>query len=233
MLIPIVLSVLIAVAHYFSDKLKIVGRSNIREHIISFVAGVSLVYVFINLYPEFYKAASLANPLILTAVLLGFVLVHLVDKEIYQKIHHAKVSNDIKIAHGYGLIVYYFVIGIVLVELLNISVRAGVLFFIPVFIYAGLSTVAAHGIHGMHGPHQKTISHLHFLQGAGVVGGTLFALFISLPEALLIYLIGLVAGILTFVIVRDMLPKGKKGRPIYFLLGALAYFALIVTLWSL
>ncbi len=233
MILPIILSVLIAAAHYFSDKLKIVQRTSLREHIISFVAGVSLVYVFINLFPEFYKVASLANPLILTAVLVGFVAVHLVDKEIYQKIHHRRVSKDIKIAHGCGLIVYYCVIGIVLVELLNIDAKAGILFFIPVFIYSGLSTVAAHGIHGMHGPHHKTISHLHFLQGISVIAGTLFALFIRLPESLLIYLIGLVAGILTFIIVRDLLPKGKRGRPLYFLLGALAYFALIVMLWSL
>jgi hypothetical protein len=232
MLIPILLSALIAIAHYFSDKIGLI-RSEFREHLISFVAGVSMVYVFVNLYPEFYKAASVGNPLILTAVLVGFVTVHLIDKEIYQKIHPARVTNDIRIAHGYGLIVYYFVIGIVLVELLNVNTMSGLLFFIPVFIYSGLSTVAAHGIHGMHGPHQKTISHLHFLQGAGVLGGTVFALFIQLPESLLIYLIGLVAGILTFIIVRDMLPKGKRGRPVYFLLGAVAYFALILMLWSI
>jgi hypothetical protein len=230
MILAIILSGFIAIAHYFSDRLCVLCRK-FWTSITSLSAGIAIVYVFMNLYPEFYRAARFVSPFIFTSVFLGFSLFYLVDKEIYQKIKHEEVPRDIELAHGYGLTVYYFVVGIALVRLLNISTREGVLFFIPVFIYAGLSTMAAHGIHGMHSPPYKVLTPLHFLQAFGVIAGTVVASFLNIPESFLLYLTGLVVGILTYVIIRDMLPGGKKGKPLFFILGALIYLVLIIILW--
>lgn len=230
MILPVILSVLIGLAHYASDRLCIIC-STIRKQLISLIAGISTVYVFVNLFPEFYKASRPFNPLIFTSVFLGFAIFYLVDKEIYQKIRHKQVPHDIRLAHGYGLTIYYFVVGIALVKLLSLSTKGGILFFIPIFIYSGLSTLSSHGIHGMHGPHYKSILHLNVIQTISVIVGTLIALFLMIPDFLLIYLIGFVAGILTYIIIRDILPKGKKGEPLFFILGAFIYLVLIIALW--
>jgi len=229
-MLPIILSALIAIAHYFSERVCF-ACTKIKQEIISLVAGIATVYVFVNLYPEFYKAARFVSPFIFTSLFVGFAVFYLVDKEIYQKIKHKQIPKNIELAHGYGLTIYYFVVGIALVKLLNIGVREGILFFIPVFIYAGLSTMAAHGIHGMHAPPYKVLTPLHFLQSICVVAGTGLALSFDIPESILIYLTGLVAGILTYIVIRDMLPKGKKGKPLFFILGALFYLMLIISLW--
>jgi len=230
MLLAIILSGMIAIAHYFSDRMCILCKRFWTE-VISLTAGIATVYVFMNLYPEFYRAARFVSPFIFTSVFLGFAVFYLVDKEIYQKIKHEEVPKDIELAHGYGLTIYYFVVGIVLVRLLNLNIREGILFFIPVFIYAGLSTLAAHGIHGMHSPPYRVLTPLHFLQSLGIIAGTLVATFMKIPESFLLYLTGLVVGILTYVVIRDMLPKGKKGKPLFFILGALIYLSLIIILW--
>ena len=230
MILPIVLSALIAIAHYFSDRVCF-ACTKIKKHIISLMAGIAIVYIFVNLYPEFYKIARFTSPFIFTSLFLGFAIFYLIDKEIYQKIKHKQVPKNIELAHGYGLTIYYFVVGIALVRILDISLNEGILFFVPVFIYAGLSTMAAHGIHGMHAPPYKVLTPLHLLQSVSVIAGTLLALLLNIPEFLLIYLIGLVAGILTYIVIRDMLPKGKKGKPLFFILGALIYLALIIILW--
>lgn len=229
-LLPIILSALIALAHYFSDRLCILCQK-FWTKVISLVAGIATVYVFVNLYPEFYKSARFVSPFIFTSVFIGFSIFYLIDKEIYQKIRHEQVPKNIELAHGYGLTIYYFVVGIALVHLLNISLKEGILFFIPVFIYAGLSALASYGIHGMHSPPYRILTPLHQMQALGVIAGTLIALFAYIPVSMLIYLTGLIVGILTYIVIRDMLPKGKKGEPIYFILGSAIYLALIVILW--
>jgi hypothetical protein len=231
-ILPILLALLIGVAHIWSDRVCIVCTIY-GEQVISVVAGAATAYVFMNLYPEFYREAAALNPWIFSSVFFGFVAFHLIDKEIYQKFRRGKVPKEIKEAHGYGLIIYYFVVGVTLAKLLNISFRNGILFFVPVLIYAALSTLSKHGIHGMHGPYYRVISHLHFMQAIAVVVGSAIALIIPIPEHVLIYSIGLVAGILTYVVVRDLLPKGRKGYPLYFIIGAAIYLALIGLLWHI
>jgi len=230
--IAIVFAVMIAIAHYLSDRFCVLCR-RVWVEIISFVAGIAIVYVFVNLYPEFYSAASFVSPFIFTSVFLGFSIFYLIDKEIYQKIRHEEVPKNIELAHGYGLTIYYFVVGIALVRLLSISIKEGTLFFIPVFIYAGMSTIASHGIHGMHAPPYRVLTPLHEIQAMGVILGTLVALFVSIPEFFLLYLTGLIVGILTYIVIRDMLPKGKIGKPFFFVFGAFSYLTLIVILWYL
>lgn len=231
MLLPIILSALIGIAHYASNNLCLVC-SKLKKQAISLVAGISIAYLFLNLYPEFYKQARNLSPFMITSVFLGFAVFHVIDKEIYQKFRPTEVKEDIMLVHGIGLALYYIVIGIVLVSLISISTKEGVLFFIPVFIYAALSALSSHGIHGMHGPHYNIVAHLNLIQSVCIVGGALIALFYAIPEVSLIYLTGIVAGILNYVVVRDMLPEGKKGKPLLFILGALIYLLLTAILWA-
>jgi hypothetical protein len=230
MITQIILSFAIAIAHYFSDRVCL-ACFKLRRHTISFSAGIAIAYVFVSLFPEFYRQARFVSPFIFTSVFLGFSVFYLVDKEIYQKIRHREVPKDIELAHGYGLTIYYFVVGIALVNFFNTSFREGLLFFIPVFIYAGLSTMAAHGIHGMHAPPYRVLAPLHFIQALGVIAGTLVALMVNIPGFLLLYLTGLIVGILTYIVVRDMLPKGKQGEPLLFIIGSIIYLSLIIIMW--
>lgn len=230
MIFAIVLSVLIAFAHFISDRICLMC-STVKNELISFVAGISIVYVFLNLYPEFYSVASAHSPLMFTSVFLGFAIFHIIDKEIYQKISHKGVKNDIKVAHGLGLVVYYFVVGMVLVHLLDISSKTGFLFFIPVFIYASFAAFSGHSIHGLYGPHHVMLEYLFIFQSFAVIAGTVFALFVAIPDPISIYSTGLVAGLLTYIVLRDMLPKEKKGNPLLFIMGSLVYATLIVWLW--
>jgi len=230
LIIEIVLSVLIAIAHYMSDRIQLM-RSHFKTELISFVAGISTVYVFLNLYPEFYSSVDPGSPLVYTSVFLGFALLHLIDKEIYQKISHKGMKNDIKVAHGIGLTIYYFVVGVVLVSLLNSSLKTGFLFFIPVFIYASFAAFSGHSIHGLHGPHHETLEFLYIAQSAAVVLGSVVAVVLVIPAYISTYATGLVGGFLTYIIVRDILPKDRKGNPLVFVLGSLIYATLIVWLW--
>ena len=229
MILPIVFAVLIALAHYGSHHFCLVC-TKIKDKLISFVAGVATVYIFMDLLPEFYSEATKISPVLYTSVFFGFAIFFLIDKEIYQKIQHKKVSEDIKLAHGVGIIVYYFVVGMALVQLLSVDMKQGILFFIPVFIYSGLSTLSGHGIHGMHGPHYEALSHIKLFQSLSVIAGTLVGLFVVIPNPIFVYLIGLVGGLLLYVIIRDTLPKGKKGKPYMYVTGAAIYTVLIIAL---
>ncbi|MBD3310006.1 hypothetical protein GF351_02195 [Candidatus Woesearchaeota archaeon] len=231
MILPIVFAVLIAIAHYWSDRFCKVCRE-FGEQMFSFVAGIATVYVFLGLYPEFYRQARFLSPYAMTSVLLGFAVLYVVDKEIYRKTSRSERRFDLEMAHGVGLMAYYLVVGIALYRLTEVSVRSGVLFFIPVFIYSGISAMSLYGLR-LTDARKTELSYLEMMQGFCVLAGAFIAQFFFIPSSFMIYLVGLVAGILTYVVFRDMLPKGKQGEPLYFVVGGAIYLVLIAVLWTL
>lgn len=230
MVLSIILSFIIGLGHYLSDRFCLTC-SKYKTEIISFTAGVSITYIFLQLLPELYNGVIALNRFLFIFVLLGFVLFHLVEKYIYQNIPYNKVPGDLKLTHSIGLTIYYIVVGIVLVKFINKNAIEGILFFIPVFLHAIISSLSSHGIHGLYGPHYRNEKWTNLLQSSAAIIGVIIALNIAVSDQLSFALTGLVAGILSFIVVRDILPKDKKGKPLFFILGAILYGLIIVILW--
>lgn len=229
MIYALLFSVIIFLAHYISNRFYLI-TSKYRHNLISFISGMSLTYVLIVLLPDFYRLDLLENKLLLFFVLIGFAAFHLVDKFIYQKVEHKKVRKDIKIAHGIGIIFYYFVVGIVIFSLSNISLKQGFLFFIPVTLYAIVSNIYSIGVRGIR---SKEFFSVNLLQGLAPIAGVLFAAALNFPEAVTTAFVGVVAGLFTFIIVRDVIPRDEKGKPLFFLLGIILFALIIMISWSI
>ncbi len=230
MILSIILSSLIGLGHYLSDRFCLTC-SKYKNEIISFTAGVSITYIFLQLLPELYMGVAVLNRFLFIFVLVGFVLFHLVEKYIYQSIPHNKVSNDLKLAHSMGLTIYYIVVGIVLVKFVNKSAIEGILFFIPVFLHAIISSLSSHGIHGLYGPSYPNKRGINLLQSVAAIIGVVISLSIIIPDQVSFALMGIVAGLLLFIVTRDILPKDKKGNPLFFVLGVVLYGSIIILIW--
>lgn len=228
MVYGLLFSAIVGLAHYISNRFYL-AHSRHRRNIISFIAGLSLTYLLLVLLPDFYALDIIAESrLLLFFVLIGFAFFHLIDKFIYQKAEHRRVRKDIRIAHGIGIIFYYFVIGIVLFSLAGISTKQGILFFIPVVLYAVASNIYSVGVRGIR---SREFFSLNLIQSIAPAGGALLAFFLPIPEKMVTAFVGIVAGMLTFIIVRDVIPKDEKGKPIYFILGMVLYALVIVIAW--
>ena len=46
-------------------------------------------------------------------------------------------------------------------------------------------------------------------------------------------LLGIVIGVLSYTTIRHSIPRGARGKPIFFVVGALLYAMLIIIKWNL
>jgi zinc transporter ZupT len=212
------LGALIGGAHFFGEKLKI-DRNTKPYRIISFAAGISIAYLFLDLLPHVYEAASILKNGVFIFLLLGFATVHLVEKYIYQHADVQKLTKELKAVHAVTFFLYYFMIGIVLKGKIQADILESVLFIIPVTLHAGLSTSSLSEIHGM----IKENIIIRVLLSSAPLFGILFARAILIPEVAENIMVSLIAGILLYVMVKEFLPEKKKGQPAFFIVGLILF----------
>lgn len=221
------LGVLIGGAHFFGENLKIDKKTK-HYRIISFAAGISIAYLFLNLLPHVYEAASILKNWLFIFLLLGFALVHLVEKYIYQHADMQNLTKELKAVHTATFFLYYLIIGIVLNGKVQTDILEGVLFIIPVTLHAGLSTSSLSEIHGK----IKENSIIRILLSSAPLLGIVFARAIFIPDIAENIMVSSIAGILLYVMVKEFLPEKKKGQPAFFIVGLMLFivFKLVLSL---
>jgi len=189
--------------------------------IFSFAAGISISYLFLDLLPHTYDAATSLKKWVFVFLLIGFSIHHLIEKYVYHHAEADKLAWELHIVHSIGFFFYYFIVGIVVKDLIQENVLEGALFMIPIGLHATLSTASLAQIHGdiRENPGVKIILTLPTLLGV------LFAMFISIPAAANIIMVSTIAGILLYIFVKEFIPEKKKGEPLFFLLGLGLFFA--------
>ncbi|MBI2507617.1 hypothetical protein HYV89_01555 [Candidatus Woesearchaeota archaeon] len=233
MVLAFILTAFIGIANYLEENLSIKG-TKYKPHVISFVAGFSVSYIFLSLLPELYEGViGIGNRTLFVFVLIGFVLFHMIEKFIYQHVGKGKISERLKLTHSIGIFFYEIIAGIVLVNFLKIGILEGLLFFIPVFSHTAMSNLSIHKIHGLHHHKEQLIENkfMRVLLAGGSLYGAVLASLYLISSKLSFTLTGLVAGILLYVVIRETIPKDKEGNPLMFVVGVLLYSMLIFGIW--
>ncbi|UCE42895.1 MAG: hypothetical protein JSV17_08075 [Candidatus Aminicenantes bacterium] len=222
------LGIILGIIHFYSEKLKLPDGAN-RYRVISFAAGISIAYLFLNLLPHTYAAADHLKNFVFVFLLLGFVLFHLAEKFIYKHADQKKLARELKEVHSISFFFYYFMIGIVLYDKVLTSQLEGILFFIPIGLHASLSTASLSQIHGdiREGFGTKILLSL------STILGVIFALLVSVPNILDNILVSMIAGILLYIIVKEFLPEKEKGQPMFFLSGILVFIGFYILIESI
>ena len=150
-IISLALGFFLGFIHFIGEGIRIPEGSK-HYHIISFASGISIGYLFLDLLPHTYDAAEHLKGGVFFFLLIGFALVHLVEKYFYQHAGAAQLKHEFKTFHSITFFVYYFLAGFVVVELVQKSVLEGILFVFPVTLHAGLSSASLSEIHGRFKP---------------------------------------------------------------------------------
>jgi len=219
------LALALGIIHFLGEGLKIPEGPE-RYRIISFAAGLSIGYLFLDLLPHTYEAATHLKNSVFLFLLLGFSTVHLVEKYFYQHRKEAELYHNFKVFHSVTFFLYYFLVGCVLVELTLDSVVEGVLFVFPVMFHAGLSSASLSEIHGHFSPNTKEKILLSLAAPAGV----LLTFMVPLPLTMHNITISTISGILLYVFVKEFLPEREKGQPIFFILGLLLFYVALTVI---
>ncbi len=212
-----------SIVHYFSERIGIKFKK-CNSELASFSAGLSIAYIFLVLFPEFSYGISQENRLLFVSILFGFGILHLIEKYIYQHYPKAKVLKELALEDSTISFIYHFIIGMIIVSFFNKTFSDGLLFFIPVMFYTAVSTL----------PVNMTKSKIvKFILASSTTLGVLFSMFIygsNTHHLAYILLLGFIIGALCFTVIRHSLPNGKKGKPLFFIIGVVIYSIIIFLL---
>jgi hypothetical protein len=223
MTLALVFGLAMGLGHYFSENTLKLCKKVLGE-VTSFAAGISVTYVFMQLFPEFVKRTfSVYHPSIFLSILVSFSAFHIIEKYIYQHSPRKGVFRKLSIEDTTISFIYHFIIGILLVELTAKNLVEGALFFFPVFFHTAVHTL----------PVDITKSrNMKIFLATATLWGVLTAAYIYTPSMMITtILIGFVIGALLFSVIRHSLPTGREGKPLYFVLGMLIYSMIIILTW--
>ncbi|MBN2454564.1 hypothetical protein JXB11_03385 [Candidatus Woesearchaeota archaeon] len=223
MTLALIFGIAMGIGNFFNDH-TVRAFKKVLGEVTSFVAGVSVTYVFMLLFPEFVERAFESyHPSIFLSILIGFSIFHIIEKYIYQKAPKKKRFRDLAIEDSAISFIYHLIIGILLFELTSENLLAGALFFFPVFLHTS--------VHALPVDITKVKAMKLFL-ATGTLWGVLLAAYICTPPHIVTTaLIGFVIGALIFSVIRHALPAGEAGRPVYFIVGVLLYSLVILLTW--
>lgn len=231
------ISLAIGAIHYWNEDIFFTKKKT-QEKTMSFVAGASMAYIFLYLLPDLYKGVEIVHQWIFIFTLLGFSLIHLLEKYFYKNVrknilklfkgHHQK--DDFlgqKEVHFIIFFLYYFSIGIVLVRILKIGLARAILFVLPIVFYAAVSRISFAEIHKQ--LRKKKI--LRIFSASATFLGVLAAGFV-LQHILVYYgFLGFIIGAYIYIVIIDFIPSITKGEPVHFLFGLTFYTLLITLTW--
>lgn len=224
-ILPIILAIIISFIYYLSNRYNITHKEW-NKRIVSFSAGVSIIYVLLELFPTFTEGALPINKLLFISIPFGFIAHHIIEKEIYKHNHKHELIKMLSLEEYIFSFVYHLIIGTVLVTFTKTSLVQGVLFFVPVALYTFLSTLST----SPHPTKTKTV----LLSSATLIGVLIALLLINfVPFWMELLLMGLAIGVLLFSVIRHHIPFGRKGRLGYFTIGFIFYSFLIIISWYL
>ncbi len=224
-LVPFALVLSLSAVQFLSDRISI-ERSRYREYLISFAAAIAITYLLFNFLPKAYMESSgftLFLPLI-----TGFAFIHLLEKFFYReyaaRFSIKKVRTYHDELHFLVLFIYHFVIGAVLIGLLETDLKSGLLFLPPLMMF---STI---GNWSLHHAYLQQIPYRRLLLASSTILGALFAKSSLTSPLIETIMINFAAGVLLFIVVRESIPSPKHGKPLTFVAGIFVYTLMLFLL---
>jgi hypothetical protein len=221
--LAIVLAFILGLVQFFSEQIvDTCGR--FYTHVLSLSAGISVAYIFVDLFPHFSINVVETNEFLFISLLVGFIFIHLLEKYVYQHSSDLQVDTRLSMINQFTSIFYHMVLGFVIFDFSKNSVEQALLLFVPIVIFTGVSTL----------PVRQHSSYLiRFVVSLSTLFGVLVAclFFDSVHKYFQIGLVGFVIGGLLFSVIRHSIPQGKEGKPFIFMIGVLIYTPII--LWIL
>ena len=219
MTLAFILGLILSIAHYYSEEFCV--KCNLfRTELISFAAGIGVTYIFVELLPTFSDLIGNSSNLLFLTILIGFVLVHLIEKYIYQHAGGKHAPKELALEDSIVSFIYHFMVGAFIVFFTKQSSIAGILFFIPILLHTSVSALPVDA------PTSKNMKYIIASSSFLGVVVSYFA-FTYIPLTVFTVLLGFIVGTLIFTTIRHSIPEGKAGKPMYFFIGVVLYTLII------
>jgi len=148
MIIPIALTLVLSVIHYYFESY---ARHLEKYDIIfiSFSSGLFITYIFLGMFPEIVRGFSIIGNNVFFLALWGFVILHIVEKFIYQHTNTAFLRLKRLVAvRTFGFFVNHFILGMALVFFFREgSTLTGYFSFIPILFHVTSASLLMEHLH--------------------------------------------------------------------------------------
>ena len=212
------------ILHYLSDYISL-KFIKYKDKILSFAAGISITYLFLELLPQIHEEnIEKLRTISYVSIIIVFSIFHLLEKYVYQHSNKEELFERLKHIHTFGFFVYYLIIGAVLYYLMESSLKAGTLFLIPILFHSTISSASSKELH----EDIKVNKYIRITVSSSTIIGILIAYYIGVTQSVYYGILGFVIGALFYIIIKDILPEQKEGDPKYFLVGMALFIILLI-----
>jgi hypothetical protein len=213
-------SFLLTLIHYYSHKISKIMEVH-HYDVLSFSGGILIAMIFLVLIPEVVGVSD--SVWVFPLMLTGFVVFHLTEKYLYQHVKNKRVLlEDLKELHAFGFFLDHFILGFILVTVLELEDSLKFLIVIPIFLHTISSSISLDHIH------EKAKTHVNkIILSISPIMGALTAIALKIDEDIQGLFLAFAIGMLIYVVNRDILPKEAKGKVTLFALGAV----IVAVIW--
>ena len=225
-LYPIIFSIVTFLSTFLGGAFAMKFKSKIYL-IMAFAAGVLMGVVCFDIFPEIFEQVKLGNasPLaIMSALIIGFLLFHVLEKTIL--IHHAHEDEYATHSHPHvgvlsalALAGHSFMDGASIGIGYQVSPALGLIIAIAVISHDfcdGMNTVA---LMISHGNSPKKARRLLILDALAPVAGLAFSFLFQFSEQFLALYLGFFAGFILYIGASDILPEAHSKQSSLKLIG--------------
>jgi len=225
-LVIIIIAVVLGLVDFFGHRISgLIGDH--RDSVLSFSAGLLIALLFLILVPDVISLG--VTEFLFLFMLIGFLLMHLAEKYIYRHVtDKQELLENLKIIHIIGFGIDNFLIGFIVASIVELDFSVVVTLSAPLLLQMVTSSISLDSIDTrLNDKYSKII--LSVLPLAGAILGIL----LELDHLLTNYVLSFVLGILFYMIIRDVLPQGRKGSSVLFFAGNLVtiFFFLMRIHW--
>ena len=213
-LVIIIIAVIMGLTDFVGHRISDLAAGH-RDSVLSFSAGLLISLLFLVLVPNIISMG--VSEFLFFLMLVGFLLMHLVEKYIYRHImNKQELLEDLKVVHIIGFGLDNFLVGFIIASLVELDFSVVITLAVPLFLQMLTSSISLDSIDTrLNDKYSKIILSVLPLSGA------ILGIILELDQLLTNYVLAFVLGILFYMIIRDVLPQGRKGSSVLFFAGNL------------
>jgi len=216
------LAVAVAMAFFHLSGEKLSAHiERFHTELLSFGAGLMVGTFFLEMLPQIAIGEMHLGYFVYVTFLAGLVFVHVLEKLVYQRAAgESEFAKDVTRFEAVGLAAYGLLVGVIIVVFFEAYGGLAYFVFAPFFVRAFVLSVSFRHIN------EKMDSRLNRLsQSISPIVGTFVGLLLITSKIQLFLVFLMTMGFILYIVIRDMIPIGKEGKPFYFVVGVLIALA--------
>lgn len=213
----IIIAVILGVTDFIGHRISGLAAGH-RDSVLSFSAGLLISLLFLILVPDVISNG--VSEILFFFMLVGFLLMHLAEKYIYKHMtNKQELLEDLKVVHIIGFGLDNFLIGFIIASLIELDFSVVITLSFPLFLQMLTSSISLDSIDTR--LKEKYSKYSKIILSVLPLLGAILGIVLEFEHLITNYLLAFVLGILFYIIVRDVLPQGRKGSSVLFFSGNL------------